>query len=77
MQDNFRRLGVAGLDITEPHLIQSQMDEHVDIEFGPGGLPVRFATAAWRITAWEETAVRRALEAIDAVLAAYRAEQKQ
>lgn len=46
------------------------MDEHVDIEFGPGGLPVRFAPPAWRITAWEETAVRRALEAIDAVLAA-------
>jgi para-aminobenzoate synthetase component 1 len=45
------------------------MEEHVALEFGPAGLPVRFATPADRITAREPAGVPGALAALDAALA--------
>ena len=44
------------------------MDDHVEIEFGPGGRPVRFAAPVERITAQEPAAVPGALAALDAAL---------
>lgn len=41
----------------------------IEVEFGPGGLPARFAAPASRVTAWEAAAVPASLAAIDAALA--------
>lgn len=46
------------------------MEEHVALDFGPAGRPVRFAAPADRITAREPAAVPGALAALDAALAA-------
>jgi para-aminobenzoate synthetase component I len=45
------------------------MDEHVEIEFGPTGQPALFAAPVDRITAWERSAVPRALAELDHALA--------
>ena len=46
------------------------MEEHVELDFGPGGLPARFGGPADRITAREPAEAAAALARLDAALAA-------